>query len=42
MMNKRDLVILAGKGHEVTQEINGVKNHFDEREIVKEILGEKK
>lgn len=42
MMNKRDLVILAGKGHEITQEINGVKNHFDEREIVKEILGEKK
>lgn len=42
MMNKRDLVILAGKGHELTQEINGVKNHFDEREIVKEILGEKK
>lgn len=42
MMNKRDLVILAGKGHETTQEINGVKNHFDEREIVKEILGEKK
>lgn len=42
MMNKRDLVILAGKGHELTQEVNGVKNHFDEREIVKEILGEKK
>lgn len=42
MMNKRDLVILAGKGHETTQEINGQKNHFDEREIVKEILGEKK
>ena len=38
MMNKRDLVILAGKGHEVTQEINGVKNHYDEREIIKEVI----
>ncbi len=42
MMNKRDIVILAGKGHEVYQEINGEKKPFDEREIVKEILGEKK
>lgn len=42
MMGKRDLVILAGKGHETYQEINGEKFPFDEREIVKEILGEKK
>ncbi len=42
MMGKRDLVILAGKGHEAYQEINGEKLPFDEREIVKEILGEKK
>ena len=42
MMGKRDIVILAGKGHEPYQEINGVKNPFDERIIVKEILGEKK
>ena len=42
MMNMRDIVILAGKGHEVYQEINGEKKPFDEREIVKEILGEKK
>ena len=42
MMNKRDIVIFAGKGHETYQEINGIKNHFDEREIVKEILGEMK
>ena len=39
---KRDLVILAGKGHEVTQEIKGKKYPLDERKIVKEILGEKK
>ena len=42
MMNKRDIVINAGKGHEVYQEINGEKKPFDEREIIKEILGEKK
>lgn len=39
MMNKKDIVIIAGKGHETYQEINGVKNDFDERVIVKEILG---
>ena len=42
MMNKKDIVIIAGKGHEIYQEINGEKIPFDEREIVKEILGEKK
>ncbi len=42
MMNKRDIVIIAGKGHETYQEINGEKIPFDERKIVKEILGEKK
>ena len=42
MMNKRDIVILAGKGHETYQEINGEKFPFDERVIVKEILGENK
>lgn len=42
LMGKRDLVILAGKGHETYQEINGEKFDFDERVIVKEILGEKK
>ena len=42
MMTKKDIVILAGKGHETYQEINGKKYPFDEREIVKEILGEKK
>lgn len=38
MMKKRDIVILAGKGHEIYQEINGKMNEFDERKIVKEIL----
>ena len=33
-----DVVVLAGKGHEDYQEIRGVKHHFDEREIVRDIL----
>jgi len=36
--DKGDLVLLAGKGHEVYQEIRGRRFHFDEREIVKEVL----
>ena len=38
MAHKRDLVLIAGKGHELTQEINRKKYPFDEREIVKDIL----
>ena len=36
---KNDVIILAGKGHENYQEINGGKQPFDEKEIVSEILG---
>ena len=38
MATKRDIVVLAGKGHEPYQEINGVKHPFDERIIVREII----
>ena len=38
MATKLDIIILAGKGHEPYQEINGVKHPFDERIIVKEII----
>ena len=38
MATKRDIIILAGKGHEPYQEINGVKYPFDERIIVNEII----
>ena len=38
MANKRDIIVLAGKGHEPYQEINGVKHPFDERIIVNEII----
>ena len=33
-----DIIVLAGKGHETYQEIKGVKHHFDEREVVADIL----
>ncbi len=33
---KGDIVVLAGKGHETYQEINHIKHHMDEREIVAE------
>lgn len=34
-----DVILLAGKGHETYQEVNGVKHHMDEREIVKAFFG---
>ena len=36
--SKNDMVILAGKGHETYQEINGKKYPFDERVIIKQII----
>lgn len=33
-----DVILIAGKGHEDYQEIKGVKHHFDDREVVKEIF----
>ncbi len=40
MANKRDLIVLAGKGHELYQEINGKTYPFDERIFVREITKE--
>jgi len=34
----KDIILIAGKGHETYQEINGKKNHFDDYEIVKNYL----
>lgn len=39
---KGDIIVLAGKGHEDYQETNGEKIHFDEREVIAEILEEMK
>ena len=38
MANKTDIIVLAGKGHETYQEINGKKYDFDERTIIREII----
>ena len=40
MANKTDIIVIAGKGHELYQEIKGVKYPFDERIIVKDIINE--
>ena len=38
ILEPEDILVIAGKGHENYQEINGVKHHFDDHEIVEEIL----
>ena len=38
LAQKGDVILIAGKGHEDYQEIKGVKHHFDDREIVREIF----
>ena len=40
MAQAGDVIVVAGKGHETYQEINGVKHHFDDREIVEDYLRE--
>lgn len=37
-----DVVLIAGKGHENYQEVKGVKHHFDDCEVVKEIFDTQK
>ena len=38
LADKEDIVLVAGKGHEKYQEIKGVKNHFDDKEVVNEMF----
>lgn len=33
----KDIILVAGKGHEDYQEINGVKHHFDDKEVIMEL-----
>lgn len=39
LAGKGDVVLIAGKGHEDYQEVKGIKHHFDDKEVVKEIMG---
>lgn len=34
----KDVVLIAGKGHENYQEINGTRTHFDDKEVVRETM----
>ena len=36
------VVLVAGKGHETYQEVNGVRHHFDDREVLLEYFREMK
>ena len=38
LAQKGDVILVAGKGHENYQEIKGVKHHFDDHEVLKEIF----
>ena len=39
MARKGDVVLVAGKGHETYQDVKGIKHHFDDREILRDIFG---
>jgi UDP-N-acetylmuramoyl-L-alanyl-D-glutamate--2,6-diaminopimelate ligase len=36
--NKEDIILIAGKGHEKYQDINGVKHPFDDKEVLREMF----
>ena len=38
MAKEKDIILVAGKGHETYQEIKGVKHPFDDREVVERML----
>jgi UDP-N-acetylmuramoyl-L-alanyl-D-glutamate--2,6-diaminopimelate ligase len=38
LAGSKDIILVAGKGHETYQEINGVRHHFDDKEVLDEIL----
>lgn len=38
LASENDIILIAGKGHETYQEINGVRHHFDDREIIMNAL----
>jgi UDP-N-acetylmuramoyl-L-alanyl-D-glutamate--2,6-diaminopimelate ligase len=40
MAEKNDIILIAGKGHETYQEINGVRKDFDDRKVVMETLNQ--
>ncbi len=41
LADESTIILIAGKGHETYQEINGVRSHFDDREIARKALKER-
>lgn len=39
LAGKDDIILIAGKGHEKYQEIKGVRHHFDDKEVLRELFG---
>lgn len=35
---KGDVILVAGKGHETYQDVKGVKHHFDDKEVLREVF----
>ena len=40
LATKGDVILVAGKGHETYQDIKGVKHHFDDKEVLREVFGQ--
>ena len=40
LATKGDVILVAGKGHEDYQEIKGVKHHFDDHEVIRDIFAQ--
>ncbi len=40
MAQNDDIILVAGKGHETYQEVDGVRHHFDDREVIREIFNQ--
>lgn len=38
LAKKGDVILVAGKGHEDYQDVKGVKHHFDDREVIKDLF----
>jgi UDP-N-acetylmuramoyl-L-alanyl-D-glutamate--2,6-diaminopimelate ligase len=38
LAEKKDIILVAGKGHEKYQEVKGIKNHFDDKEVLVEMF----
>lgn len=40
LLNRGDVLLVAGKGHETYQEVKGVRQHFDDREVIEIVFRE--